>query len=68
MLGAEFREIDEFAQIPPASQFRDVLPSDWAYQALLELRDRYDCLVGYPDGSFRGNRPLTRYEFAAGVN
>lgn len=28
---------------------------------------RLDCLVGYPDGNFRGDRALTRYEFAAGM-
>ena len=26
------------------------------------------CLSGYPDGTFQGNRPITRYEFAAGLN
>lgn len=26
------------------------------------------CLRGYPDGTFRGDRPVTRYEFAAGLN
>ncbi|BAU11095.1 putative porin major outer membrane protein [Leptolyngbya sp. NIES-3755] len=26
------------------------------------------CLSGYPDGTFRGDRPMTRYEFAAGLN
>ncbi|MFP4007236.1 MAG: iron uptake porin [Spirulinaceae cyanobacterium] len=51
-----------------ASRFRDVSPNDWAFQALDDLIRRYDCLVGYPDGTFRGNRPLTRYEFAAGLN
>jgi Carbohydrate-selective porin, OprB family/S-layer homology domain len=51
-----------------ASKFRDVRPTDWAFQALDDLIKRYDCLVGYPDGTFRGNRPLTRYEFAAGLN
>jgi hypothetical protein len=51
-----------------ASKFRDVRPTDWAFQALDDLITRYDCLVGYPDGTFRGNRPLTRYEFAAGLN
>lgn len=28
---------------------------------------RLDCLVGYPDGTFRGDRALTRFEFAAGM-
>uniref|UniRef100_A0A832H4V4 S-layer homology domain-containing protein n=1 Tax=Oscillatoriales cyanobacterium SpSt-402 TaxID=2282168 RepID=A0A832H4V4_9CYAN len=31
------------------------------------LPTQLDCLVGYPDGSFRGDRALTRYEFAAGM-
>ncbi|MDB9496939.1 iron uptake porin [Spirulina major CS-329] len=51
-----------------ASQFRDVFPTDWAYTALDDLVRRYDCIKGYPDGSFRGNRALSRYEFAAGLN
>ncbi|MEC4850011.1 MAG: iron uptake porin [Jaaginema sp. PMC 1079.18] len=68
MVTEDTGELNPTAQIPAASQFRDVLPSDWAYQALLELRDRYDCLAGYPDDTFKGDRPLTRYEFAAGLN
>ncbi len=51
-----------------ASQFSDVSPSDWAFQALDDLVRRYDCLKGYPNGTFRGSRALTRYEFAAGLN
>jgi len=53
---------------PGASQFSDVSPSDWAFQALDDLVRRYDCLKGYPDGTYRGNRSLSRYEFAAGLN
>ncbi|MBW4573717.1 MAG: iron uptake porin [Aphanothece sp. CMT-3BRIN-NPC111] len=55
-------------QITNASQFRDVQPSDWAYEALDRVVQRYGCLVGYPDGTYRGNRALSRYEFAAGLN
>lgn len=51
-----------------ASQFSDVSPRDWAFQALDDLTRRYGCLRGYPNGTFRGNRALTRYEFAAGLN
>ncbi|MGB0563080.1 MAG: iron uptake porin [Spirulinaceae cyanobacterium] len=51
-----------------AAQFSDVSPADWAYQALDDLVRRYDCLKGYPNGTFRGNRALSRYEFAAGLN
>jgi hypothetical protein len=35
---------------------------------LQSLVERYGCIAGYPDGTFRGNRALTRYEFAAGLN
>ncbi|MGB0564569.1 MAG: iron uptake porin [Spirulinaceae cyanobacterium] len=54
--------------IPGAAQFSDVSPNDWAYQALDDLVRRYDCLKGYPNGTYRGNRALSRYEFAAGLN
>ena len=47
------------------SGLSDVYPTDWAYQALKSLVERYEIISGYPDGKFRGNRPLTRYEFAA---
>ncbi|MGB7060023.1 MAG: iron uptake porin [Geitlerinemataceae cyanobacterium] len=56
------------SRIPSVSELSDVEPDDWAYQALQSLIDRYGCLAGYPDGTFRGNRSLTRYEFAAGLN
>lgn len=55
-------------QVTSVSQLRDVQPTDWAFQALQSLVERYGCIVGYPDGTYRGNRPLTRYEFAAGLN
>jgi hypothetical protein len=64
----EVRPNTQGQSIQGASKFRDVRPTDWAFQALDDLINRYDCLVGYPDGTFRGNRPLTRYEFAAGLN
>jgi hypothetical protein len=55
-------------QVTNVSQLSDVSPGDWAYEALRSLVERYGCIVGYPDGTFRGNRALTRYEFAAGLN
>lgn len=54
--------------VTSVSQLRDVQPTDWAFQALQSLVERYRCIAGYPDGTFRGNRALTRYEFAAGLN
>uniref|UniRef100_A0ACD5GTD8 Iron uptake porin n=1 Tax=Desertifilum tharense IPPAS B-1220 TaxID=1781255 RepID=A0ACD5GTD8_9CYAN len=59
---------DSLAQITSVSNLSDVQPTDWAFQALESLMARYGCLSGYPDNTFRGNRALTRYEFAAGVN
>ncbi|MBP0005610.1 MAG: iron uptake porin, partial [Cyanobacteria bacterium SBC] len=50
------------------SQFSDVQPTDWAFQALQSLVERYGCIAGYPDGTYRGNSFMTRYEFAAGLN
>jgi hypothetical protein len=59
---------DPMGQVTNVSQLSDVRPTDWAYEALRSLVERYGCIAGYPDGSFRGNRSLSRYEFAAGVN
>jgi len=56
------------AQINSVSQLSDVQPTDWAFQALQSLVERYGVIAGYPDGTFQGNRPITRYEFAAGLN
>ncbi|MBW4642334.1 MAG: iron uptake porin [Goleter apudmare HA4340-LM2] len=56
------------SQVTSVSQFSDVQPTDWAFQALQSLVERYGCIAGYPNGTYRGNRALTRYEFAAGLN
>lgn len=55
-------------QVTSVSQLSDVQPSDWAFQALQSLVERYGCIEGYPDKTFKGNRSMTRYEFAAGLN
>ncbi|MDX2243400.1 MAG: iron uptake porin [Leptolyngbyaceae cyanobacterium bins.302] len=55
-------------QVTSVSQLTDVQPTDWAFGALQSLTERYGCIVGYPDRTFQGNRSLTRYEFAAGLN
>jgi Carbohydrate-selective porin, OprB family/S-layer homology domain len=56
------------AQVTSVSQLSDVKPTDWAFQALQSLVERYGCIAGYPDRTYRGNRAMTRYEFAAGLN
>ncbi|MCY7278798.1 MAG: iron uptake porin, partial [Phormidesmis sp. CAN_BIN44] len=60
--------VSEIEQVTSVSQLSDVRPTDWAFQALQSLVERYGCIAGYPDKTFRGNRALTRYEFAAGLN
>ncbi|MEO0843370.1 MAG: iron uptake porin [Cyanobacteria bacterium J06643_5] len=59
---------NSMSQVTSVSQFSDVQPTDWAFQALQSLVERYGCIAGYPNGTYRGNRALTRYEFAAGLN
>lgn len=59
---------DSQSQVTSVSQFSDVQPTDWAFQALQSLVERYGCIAGYPNGTYRGNRAMTRYEFAAGLN
>jgi hypothetical protein len=55
-------------RVTSVSELSDVQANDWAFQALQSLAERYECLLAYPDGSYRGDRALTRYEFAAGLN
>ncbi len=54
-------------QVTSVSQLTDIKPTDWAFQALQSLVERYGCIAGYPDKTFRGNRAITRYEFAAAL-
>lgn len=56
------------AQVTAVSQLTDVKPTDWAFQTIQSLGERYDCLAGYPDRTFRGSRALSRAEFAAGLH
>ena len=58
----------ELNQVTNVNQLRDVSPGDWAYEALRSLVDRYGCIAGYPNQTYRGNQSLSRYEFAAGLN
>ena len=44
--------------------FPDVSKDHWAYSYVKSLADR-GLLEGYPDGEFKGDRTMTRYEFAA---
>ncbi len=61
-------EHNPLGQITSVSQLSDVKPTDWAFQALQSLVERYGCISGYPDLTYRGDRALTRYEFVAALN
>ncbi|WP_445634930.1 Iron uptake porin [Nostoc sp. DSM 114161] len=65
---SEGKKQNSLSQVTSVSQFSDVQPTDWAFQALQSLVERYGCIAGYPNSTYRGNRALTRYEFAAGLN
>jgi hypothetical protein len=65
---AEGQSAASLGQVTSVSQLTDVRPTDWAFQALQSLVERYGCIVGYPDRTFRGNRATSRFEFAAGLN
>lgn len=45
--------------------FSDLPTSAWDYGDVKEVSDRYQVMIGFPDGTFRGRDELTRYQFAA---
>ena len=51
------------ASVYAANPFSDVSTSDWAYQAVSDLSDQ-GIVEGYPDGTFKGETNITRYELA----
>jgi hypothetical protein len=59
---------NNIGQVTNVNQLQDVSPTDWAYEALRSLVDRYGCIAGFPNQTYRGSQALTRYEFAAGLN
>lgn len=62
-------EVQTTAQnVTSVSQLSDVKPTDWAFTALQSLVERYGCIAGYPDRTYRGRQATSRYEFAAGLN
>lgn len=56
------------SQVNSIEQLEDVKPTDWSYEALRSLIDRYGCVNGFPDRNYRGTENLSRAEFAAGLN
>ena len=56
----EKQEIDEIKawrsrnQATSINQFSDLRPTDWAYEALTNLVQKYGCVAGYPNGTYKG--------------
>jgi hypothetical protein len=63
-----FRAWESRNQVTSVNQFSDVKPTDWAYQALSNLVEKYGCVAGYPDGKFKGSQAMSRFEAAALLN
>lgn len=61
-------QADSVGQVTSVSQLSDVQPDDWAFQAIQSLVERYGCVAGYPNGTFRPDRAMSRREAAALVN
>ncbi|BAZ15758.1 major outer membrane protein [Calothrix sp. NIES-4071] len=55
-------------QVTSVNQLEDIQPTDWAFRALQSLIERNGVIAGYSDGTFRGNKAMTRYEFASALN
>jgi len=51
-------------QINDVSKLTDVTSQDWAYEALRNLVKHYNCVYSYPDKTLKGDRTISRYEFA----
>lgn len=64
----EDTQTDSVGQVTSVSQLSDVQPDDWAFQAIQSLVERYGCVAGYPNGTFRPSRAMSRREAAALVN
>ncbi|MCD6361577.1 MAG: S-layer homology domain-containing protein, partial [Armatimonadetes bacterium] len=64
LVSAGLLVLPAFAQTTPV----DTVPLDhWAYDAVRQVMEAGG-VIGYPDVSFKGDRPLTRYEFASSIN
>jgi Carbohydrate-selective porin, OprB family len=61
-------DLGPVSHINTVAELSDVDPNQWAFQALKSLIERYGCIEAYPSKKYLGNRILTRYEFAAGLN
>ena len=57
-----------FSQVNSVDRLQDVKPTDWSYEALRGLIERYGCIKGFENRTYRGEQTVSRAEFAAGLN
>ncbi len=55
------------ASVVAVNELSDIEGDEWAYKAVQGLVEKYDVLEGYPDGTFKGKKPSTRFELAAAI-
>jgi hypothetical protein len=65
IVGAAALSGSALAQVTSVGQLRDVQPTEWSYQAIKNLVEKYGVVAGFPDGTFRSNKPASRAELAA---
>lgn len=52
--------------VPSVSKLKNIQTTDWEYQALQSLAQRYNCTHQWQQGN--NTRPITRFDFAVGLN
>jgi hypothetical protein len=60
--------VNQRSRSPASTSSPTFKPTDWAFQALSNLIERYGCVAGYPDGTYKGGQAMTRFEAAALLN
>ena len=55
------------SSVVAVDELTDLKGDEWAYKSVQGLVEKYDVLEGYPDGTYKGKKPSTRFELAAAV-
>ncbi|MBW4683757.1 MAG: iron uptake porin [Komarekiella atlantica HA4396-MV6] len=58
---------DSLTKINAVSELAEIQSTDWTFQSLQSLMERYGVVTGHADKSFGGNQTMTRNEFAANL-
>ncbi|MBD6616315.1 carbohydrate porin [Komarekiella sp. 'clone 1'] len=58
---------DPFTKINAVSELAEIQSTDWAFQSLKSLMDRYGVVAGHANKTFGGNQAMTRDEFATSL-